>query len=335
MANGKKIPGPSLYLTGGRQKPRRDDDWNAYDNAIILHLDTATGEINTLVEYVSPLDACAGADASMNFKSATLQGNRLYIPTNTEILTYEVPSFRRVGYLSLPWFNDVHFVGLARNGNLLVVSTGLDMVGEVTPDGQTVRQWSALGDDIWQKFSKDTDYQKVMTTQPHLSHPNFAIEVGDDIWVSRGKQHDVYCVTQPGKRVGFCGHPHDGVQIDGKVHFTTVNGFIHVLDEDTMTIEDTIDLNQIEQREVDLGWMRGILPMSDGLCWVGFTRLRPTKLRENLSWVKHKFKQYRMPTRISLYDLKRKAILHEVDIEPYGINAVFSILPEARRSLDS
>jgi hypothetical protein len=334
MPTAQKIPGPSLYLTGGRQKPRKDEDWNAYDKSIVLHLNTTTGEITTAVEYVSPMDACAGPEASMNFKSAMFQGNRMVIATNTEVLIYETPSFRQIGYVSLPWFNDVHFARLARNGNLLVVSTGLDMVGEATLDGCTIRQWSVLGDDTWQRFSKDTDYRKVITTQPHKSHPNYVLEAGDDIWVGRSVQKDTYCLTTPDRRVPFVAQPHDGVQFEGKVYFTTVNGFIHILDEKTMTMADTIDLNQIEPRDVDLGWMRGIFPMGDGLCWVGFTRLRPTKFRQNLSWVKHGFKQYRLPTRISLYDLKNKKILQDIDIEPYGINAVFSILPEPNGSFD-
>jgi hypothetical protein len=34
-----------------------------------------------------------------------------------------------------------------------------------------------------------------------------------------------------------------------------------------------------------------------------------------------------MPTRIACYDLAAGSLLWEVDLEPHGLNAVFSILP--------
>jgi hypothetical protein len=319
----------SLYLTGGRQKSRALDEWHAYESGIILRLDGA-GCITTATEYTSPPEACPDDEPSVSFKAGSILGNRLYVPTNTEVVIYEIPSFRQIGYLSLPWFNDIHHVCPARNGNLLVVSTGLDMVAEVTSDGSTAREWAVLGGDPWGKFSRQIDYRKVATTKPHASHPNFVIEAGDDIWVSRAAQKDAICLTDPTRRVEFGNFPHDGVRKNGRIYFTTVNGYIHVVDEDTMTLAESIDLNKIDDRGVSLGWARSILPLQDGLCWVGFTRLRPTKLQDNLSWVKHGFKQFYLPTRIALYDLVRQKLLREENIEPYGIHAIFSILPSLK-----
>ncbi len=77
-----------------------------------------------------------------------------------------------------------------------------------------------------------------------------------------------------------------------------------------------------------LGWCRGLLTRGHQ-AWVGFSRLRPTKLRQNLSWVRHGFRetvhQRRLPTRIALYDLERPARLRDIDLEGAGLNAVFSI----------
>ena len=322
------IAGQPLYLTGGRQKPRELDEWRAYDLAVILRLDQQTGCLSTVVEYTSPAETCPDTDPAINFKAASIHEDLMYVSTNTEVLVYKLPSFERAGYLSLPWFNDVHHVCRSSKGNLFVVSTGLDMVGEVTMSGTTVREWAVLGGDTWDKFSRDTDYRKVPTTKPHASHPNYVIETGSDVWVSRANQKDVACLTQPERKVDFRGFPHDGVRSDGKLYFTTVNGFIHVVDERTMTLAETFDLNTMDDRKAALGWMRGILPVGEDLCWVGFTRLRPTKFKDNLSWVKHGFKQFYLPTRVALYDLGRKALVREIDLEPYGLNAVFSILPE-------
>lgn len=318
--------GNHLYLTGGRQRPRKTDDWNAYDRALVLRLDESSGDITTALEYISPPEVCPPAETSINFKSAVISDDRLYITTNTEAMIYSLPSLYRLGYLSLPWFNDVHYMCPSSGGNLFVVSTGLDMVAEVTLEGKTVREWSSLGGNIWEKFSRETDYRRVATTKPHASHPNFVFESGNDVWTTRLRQKDVFCLTEPGRRIEFCGQPHDGVRRNGKLYFTTVNGFIHIVDEKSMTLEKTFNVNEFGDQDVALGWMRGILPLDDELCWLGFTRLRPTKLRDNLSWVKHGFKQFYLPTRIALYDLQRKALLRDVDLEPYGIHAIFSIL---------
>jgi hypothetical protein len=34
-----------------------------------------------------------------------------------------------------------------------------------------------------------------------------------------------------------------------------------------------------------------------------------------------------MPSHIALYDIEDKCCLEEIDLEPYGMNIVFSILP--------
>jgi hypothetical protein len=318
----------AVYLTGGRQKPRKADEWRQFEQAVILRLEPASGSIQQKVAYASPPEFCPGEDPSFQFKAAIIEGNRLYTCTNTEVLIYEVPGFRLVHRLSLPCFNDLHYARPAPGGNLYVVVTGLDMLVEVTLQGDVLREWPMAAADPWQRFSRSTDYRKVPTTKPHAAHPNFVTPVGGDLWVSRAKQEDVICVTQPDRRVQFCASPHDGVRHNGRVYFTTVNGFIYILNEQTMAVEQCIDLNALDQRESALGWVRGILPLDGNLCWVGFTRLRPTRFKENLSWLRRGLRRYHLPTRVALYDLARKELCREFDTEPHGLNAIFSILPE-------
>ena len=66
--------------------------------------------------------------------------------------------------------------------------------------------------------------------------------------------------------------------------------------------------------------------MAEGMIWVGFSRIRPTRFRDNVSWVARGFKRT-LPTRIALYDLTRRTCVMEHDLEPMGIGAVYSILP--------
>jgi hypothetical protein len=63
--------------------------------------------------------------------------------------------------------------------------------------------------------------------------------------------------------------------------------------------------------------------------WVGFTRLRYTRLRRNLSWLRHGFQPSEhadaRESRIALYSLREPALLQQVGLEGAGLNAIFSI----------
>ena len=149
-----------LYLTGGEQ--RRDlffpsEEWHSTKTAVALRIDTDTTRVTDKLDYVTPCNACPDDDPAILFKAATLCGNRLYVCTSTEVITFELPSFQRVGYVSLPCFNDLHHVLPTPNGTLIVVVTGLDMVVEITPEGETLREWSVVGEDTWSRFSREVD----------------------------------------------------------------------------------------------------------------------------------------------------------------------------------
>src|SRR6202050_4120052 len=157
-----------LYLLGGRQRKlllKSEQEWNLYESALILHLDTGTGKVRTCVEYKSPASARASDHSSVVFKSGTLIGNTLYACTSTEVLIYKLPQFELVGYVSLPCFNDLHHVCPPAGGNLLATNTGLDRVVEFTPQGEVLRQWNVLGEDPWDRFSRKIDYRKVASTK--------------------------------------------------------------------------------------------------------------------------------------------------------------------------
>ena len=71
------------------------------------------------------------------------------------------------------------------DGTVLVADTGLDLVVEVSLQGEVLREWSVLEDDTWQRFSRAIDYRKVPETKPHKSHPNHVFRLGDEITKSR------------------------------------------------------------------------------------------------------------------------------------------------------
>lgn len=143
--NGHRV----IYIVGGRAKrdARTRSEWDGYRSGLILRRDGRTGDVETCVEYVT-LDTARPADQyACLFKSATVVGDEMYACTQTEVLIYRLPEFRRTGYRTLPCFNDLHHVRPAANGNLLVVNTGLDMVLELSRYGTICREWGLADED--------------------------------------------------------------------------------------------------------------------------------------------------------------------------------------------
>jgi len=93
----------------------------------------------------------------------------------------------------------------------------------------------------------------------------------------------------------------------------------------SLKVEEIVDLNTMHEADTLLGWCRGIL-VDGEKAWVGFSHIRPTKLRENLAWVMRGFRQV-LPTRVACYDLARRRCVAEIDLQAHGLNAVFSIFP--------
>jgi hypothetical protein len=325
------LPMNSFYVSGGRPRStvfRKLEEWQSCEQALLIELDPATHQSRACVEYVSPPEVCPDELPAILFKSATLQGNLLYTCTSTEVLVYELPSFRLQHYISLPCFNDLHHVCPTQRGTLLVVVTGLDMVVEITMTGSLVREWGVSGEDPWVRFSRQTDYRKVATTKPHRSHPNHVFELGQEVWVTRYQQRDAICLTTPGPRIDIAvQRPHDGYIFGDRIYFTTVNGHVVIANRKTLQVEETIDLNQMTgQSGLVLGWCRGVLPLDERWLWVAFSRVRPTRFVENVAWVKGSSSRPK-PSHVALYDLERKTCEQEIELEPHGIGVIFSLLP--------
>lgn len=317
----------ALYITGGQQRTFVEtDEWRQYGKGVIARVDPETGERDTCVEYVSPPDVCPNEESSITFKSGALAGNHLYVCTSTEVLVYEVPTFKLTGYFSLPCFNDLHHVQPTSSGTLLVANTGLDMVVELSPSGERLREWNVLGQPPWAQFSEHIDYRKVPTTKPHRSHPNHIFRIGDSIWVTRFEQRDAVCLDGD-HRIGIdIQRPHDGTPHGGYIYFTTVDGHLVIVNEQTLQLEDIVDLNPPEGQGPRLGWCRGLKVVDRTRVWVGFSRFRPTKLKENVSWIKNGFRAKRKPTHIALYDLVKRERVCEIDLESLGMHTVFSLI---------
>jgi hypothetical protein len=259
------------------------------------------------------------------FKAATILKNTAYLCTNTEVLLCDVPGFSIRKVISLPCFNDLHHAVPSPWGSIFVAVTGLDAVAEITPEGELIRLVSVLGGSPWDRFSPDEDYRKVPTTKPHQSHPNFLFFAQSKLWVTRFHQGDAIPVDDKIRKpiivdtVGI----HDGEVLGDTIRFTTVSA--RLIDINMITNKRAvIDLAMLHGQNLPLGWCRGLHSEGD-TAWVGFTRIRPTRLRQNINWIRHGRDNKQLPTRISFYDLTKLTLVREINLESTDMNAVFSI----------
>lgn len=318
-----------IYVGGGQFRSsvfQKLEEWESCKRAILVEIDPNSKTSRSCVEYDSPKEAAPDQLPAILFKSSTLRGNKLYACTSTEVMIYELPSFRLATYISLPFFNDLHHVYPTPEGTLLVMVTGLDMVAEVSLEGQLLRHWDVMGGDTWTIFSRDTDYRKIPTTKPHRAHANHVFQLGDEIWATRLHQRDAISLRDPQRRIDIAiQRPHDGILFNDFLYFTTVDGHIVIANPRTLKVERIIDLNKISGPSGEtLGWCRGLLPLDERLVWVGFSRVRPTKFRENLNWVRQ-LKRAHRPSHIALYDLQSGKCMEEIETEPHGIGVIFTL----------
>jgi len=307
-------------------------EWQRYKTALVLRV--ADGKVERVLEYRSPPEHCPDDSPSHTFKAATLTADTAYLCTQTEVLLCDLPSFRLRRVISHPCFNDLHHVTPAPDGTLYVAVTGLDAVAQLSPEGELLRLQGALGQDPWERFSPDVDYRKLPTTKPHRSHPNYVFFLDGRPWVTRFEQRDAVPLAGPLEdaapfAIGTGGvGVHDGHLADGYLYFTRVDGRVVRFGLPDRQGE-CFDLHRLTRADGGpIGWCRGLLPLGSQT-WVGFSRIRYTTLRRNLSWLRHGLRpgafHDQPPTRIALYDLERSALLDEIDLEAAGMGAVFSL----------
>ena len=332
-------------VLGGTARPdqARRREWQHFEKGVVLSVDRETQAVSTVLEYVSPPEVCPDLP-SVVFKAGTLRDNNLYLCTQTEILVYSLPGFEKIQYITLPFFNDLHHVTPTDRGTLLAVVTGLDLVVEIDHDGAVIGEWDVLGEDTWARFSRETDYRKVPTTQPHIAHPNYAFMLGEDIWTTRCDLKDAVCLTDRSKRIDLSGAGftesvmvHDGLLHGGRLYFTSVNGTVLIADPQSCRVVDVIDLRGIVGSDYPLGWCRSIELVDEERIVVGFSRIRKTKLEDKVSWAKAQVKRLSgigdymqtmpsLPTRICCFNLRTREQEWELPLAEHGIDAVFSVL---------
>ncbi|MCX5745636.1 MAG: hypothetical protein NT062_24435 [Proteobacteria bacterium] len=296
---------PDLLVFGGRShaNPQQRPAWDRYEAAIILKI--RNGAVVNRFEYPGwPLDREVGV--SISFRAASVVGDFAYIPTGTQIVKFDIRTWKLVETYTNRFLNDVHHV------------TKIGTIDEV------VKRFGGA----------DADFRKIPSTKPHNAHPNFVAAWDGEIWVTNWEAGRVESL-QSDRRYHVSEHRiHDGIPAFGSVWFTAVNGAVIKMSPSDGTIV-THELDGMKgsgsRGDKKLGWCRSIHPLGETDVLVGFSKLRETKLRDNLKWLGSKLlnKDFAVsePTMIARYDLARKTETWRFDLDEHEMHAVFSIIP--------
>ena len=324
-----------FLITGGEQfddaVKRPEGARSQY--AKLLEVDFENRSIETAIRYKASSENYPDDAPNTFFVSAAIEEGVLYLCTSTELFLYRYPGLALIRQVSYPFFQNIHHARPYLD-KIAVVSTGLDLI--VLLDKNTlepVKFIHALGKDPWHKYDRDVDYRKILSLKPHESHPNFLFEVNGGLWVTRFNQMDAVCLDDFQRTIPIgVERPHDGFVTGNKIFFTTVNGCIVKADINSLEVEDIVNLNEIDQTGIPLGWCRGLFVDGD-LAYVGFSRIRPTRIKENLKWMVSMVKSNREnQTRIAVYNLRERVKTDELVMPRDKISALYSILPVSEAS---
>lgn len=321
-------------LTGGmeRKKNANYGDGKGFESAKLLRLDMNSKTLTDLVVLDEAGQNYPDDSASLLFTAATLDGDRLWLCTETEIFEYSYPELKLLRTASYPCFQNVHHV-TPIGDKVAVVSTGLDLVAILSKETLVLEKViNVEHKDPWHRFDSKVDYRKVHSTKPHDSHPNFLLSLNGQMWVTRLIQKDVINLDDPSQRIEIGGAGiHDGHLIGDLLYFTCVYGEIVIVDTKTFKVIERIDLKVVEGVNRPLGWCRG-LAVEDNVAYVAFGHLRPTKVKENISWARDILsgRSNITKTRIVAYDLEKRCKLDEFILPPGSINAIYSIICEPK-----
>ncbi len=208
--------------------------------AVLGILDVETGEILHLCEYKTPPELMAAK--KMQFTGFFMTDGQIYACSNTEIVRFDDwPPSEPAGRITIPGFNDLHHC-IPWDGGLAVANTGLETVDHVSLEGDLIQRWDLLdGYPEARRIDPDLDYRRIPDTQPHRIHPNHLWVRDGELWATGLKDPGAVRVTGDRRKIAFdTGRPHDGPHdgryIRGQLAFTTVRGFVVLVDPDSLEV---------------------------------------------------------------------------------------------------
>ena len=294
-----------LWVIGGvqdRQAGVLDRDHKPlYGLGRVVKLDVVTGTAQIVLDWRHP----EGDGHALKGATATLDG--LLLCGQKRVVAW-TPTQGITDSWSHPFLHDAHHA-LHHDGALWVTSTAAD--GIVRRKGTQVDFFPVV-------LGATGDKPRAKSR----AHPNHLFIWRGRLWVTRLHLRDAVEVEGTGRIALGDERIHDGVVVEDTPWFTAVDGHL-------VTPERAYDLKPLDPRTGPLGWCRGLV-IDGAVAWVGFSRLRATRWRSHLAWVRGQMRGKTLvtshPTRVTGYDLDRGTVVGDW---PVPLDAVFGLVPVA------
>ena len=301
-----------FVISGGTQSSGTKPQ---YSNAKLLFCQIKNGvfSVQTSVDY-KPKPSQQASDTNVVFKGASVDNDKLYVVTETELLIYDCKTQTLLESISDPSFNDLHHV-MVNDGKYFIVNTGQDAITIV--QGENITHQHLARHSELNRITPNIDYRQQASTKPHLLHPNYCFMLNDKCWVTRCDTMDAVSLEVPHERL-LIGTDlvHDGVVFKQQLFFTTVNGCIKIFDTQRKELLHSVDLHEFVPNVY--GWCRGILPLKNNLVLVGLSKRRSSKSRKNIGSTND--------ARLLLVDVFKQELHADINMSDHGMDAIFSIV---------
>ncbi|REL31136.1 hypothetical protein [Thalassotalea euphylliae] len=305
-----------------------------YDEAKLISLDLESGEFSTLISLKNVKENYPSEHPNIQFTAGCIDpddNDILWLPTDTEIRKYQLPNLLLLSSYSHPCFHNIHSVNVYER-KLYVTSTGLDNVVILSKEtGKVLEILNAEGKDPWHRFCPDTDYRVLHSTRPHDAHPNYVFRLNDQLWVTRCKQEDAVNLSDVSQSIklsdGESVSVHDGLEWQEKIIFTQVSGHLVIIDRADTNKKTILDLFG-NSNSRPIGWCRGLF-IKDDICYVGFSKLRKTRMIDKLKFLSKGNLKYSSGNNalVVSYDLKSQKLLEVYETQDGVIDAIYGVLP--------
>lgn len=306
-----------LVLGGGRQSREAGvvdrSTRPLYDRAILAKVDVDRG-------WIEPWVVDAGA---RRFGALSVDGARIVACTERSVL--RIAGDGRICETEThPWLSDVHHA-LVIDGVAHAASTAVDGVVAMGVDPTFLPTIRGVMPPV------------VEPDGPSQTHPNFVFRVDGVVHATRGTRGDAVALRDLEKPWAIAPVVvHDGIVTPAGVWFTRVDGHLVLIDPATGRVAQTLALHQPGDGTEPLGWCRGLW-IADGIAWVGFSRLRATRLRRHLAWARGRLRgrpiATRRPTRLEGFELATGRRIRSIPLADVGIDALFGVVAEPERRL--
>ncbi|MBX2797708.1 MAG: hypothetical protein KTR31_08575 [Myxococcales bacterium] len=289
----------------------------------LVEIDADAQRVLRRASFPADPQRVAGPASHQELTAASLDRQGLLLqPSHVEVLTLDPHSLRVVRRQSDPAFHAVHSATPRPAGGLVVSCASTDRVLELDEAGAVVAEHRLAEG----RVPEGVDLRRLDhdALKPHEVHPNHALYVGGELWVTRFE--DRCCRAIPSGRTIELPEamPHDGRLRAGWLWFTQVTGRVVAVDPHTLQRQLELDLAEITGERRMLGWCRGIEVVGSRL-FVGFTMLRRTRHREVARLLVRGVRGRKLPTRVMEVDLDTRRVAGITEVGNAAGGTIYSV----------